>query len=133
MPPASPSSPCCHIFVLFRDRHQYVSHPFVLSYGSRPGPSPLTTFDPDDLTPGLKVTLFCYPFSLGLNKNNLTKQKEEKNPADSIGNVFVGQNYNSKMCPHSHSLTLQGESVVECAEFLFTTLLTFPLFGTQMF
>lgn len=32
-----------------------------------------------------------------------------------------------------HSLTLQGESVVECAEFLFTTLLTFSLFGNQSF
>lgn len=33
----------------------------------------------------------------------------------------------------SHSLTLQGESVVECAEFLITTLLTFPLFGILIF
>lgn len=39
--------------------------PLVLSYGSRPGPSPLTTFDPADLTQGLKVTFFCYPSCLG--------------------------------------------------------------------
>lgn len=33
-------------------------------------------------------------------------------------------------CPDfPFTLTLQGESVVECAEFLVTTLLTFPLFG----
>lgn len=102
--------------------------PLVLSYGSRPGPSPLTTFDPDDLTPGLKVTLFCYPFCLGLSTNKKNKKKH----ADSVGNVFAGQSYKSKMC-YLHSLTLQGESVVECAEFLITTLLTFPLFGIEMF
>lgn len=36
------------------------------------------------------------------------------------------------MCPDAIHLTLQGENVVECAEFLFTTLLTFLLFGTQV-
>lgn len=35
------------------------------------------------------------------------------------------------MCPDAIHLTLQGENV-ECAEFLFTTLLTFLLFGTQV-
>lgn len=36
------------------------------------------------------------------------------------------------MCPDPIHLTLRGENV-ECAEFLFTTLQTFLLFGTQMF
>ena len=34
--------------------------------------------------PGLKVTLFCYPFCLGWNK-------DKKTTAENIGNVFVGQ------------------------------------------
>lgn len=99
--------------------------PLVLSYGLRPGPSPLTTFDPDDLTLGLKVTLFCYPFCLGLNKQ--TKEKKKKNKLLTDGNCDI------KMCPDPIHLTLHGESVVECAEFLITTLLTFLLFGNQIF
>lgn len=47
--------------------------------------------------------------------------------------MFAGENCKSEMCPDPILLTLQGESVVECAEFLITTLLTFPLFGTQIF
>lgn len=57
---ALPPSTCRHVFVVV----MYFPH-LVLSFGSRPGLSPLTTFDPDDLNQGLKVTLFCYPFCLG--------------------------------------------------------------------
>jgi len=58
--------------------------------------------------------------------------KKRSKTSDSNGNVFVGQCYNNKMCSGSHSLTLQGESDVECAEFLITTLLTFLLFGNKI-
>lgn len=70
--------------------------------------------------PGAEGNTFLLSLVLGF------KQKV-KQTADSMGNVFVGQRF--KMCSHPHSLTLRGESVFECAEFLFTTLLTFSLFG----
>lgn len=67
---------------------------------------------------GTKVTLFCYPFRFCL---------EGRRNKKCMKNVCLLVKL--KMCPDFHSLTLQGESVAECAEFLVTTLLTFPLFG----
>lgn len=99
--------------------HQPVTHP--------PSPCPvqwLTSWTfisdhlwPRDLIQGLKVTFFLLSLFLGFKKQTGNKLC-----------VLL-----KKMCPHATHLTLQGENVVECAEFLFTTLLTFLLFGTQTF
>lgn len=73
--------------------------------------------------PGAEGNTFLLSLLLAYEK------RKRKKTADSNGCV-CWWNCKGKMCPDSHSLTLQGESVAECAEFLITTLLTFPLFGT---
>lgn len=82
--------------------------------------------------PGAEGNIFLLSLLLGLKT-----QKRKKNVAYSAEIVFPGvkkmQKKKSIMCPDPIHLTLQGESVDECAEFLITTLLTFLLFGTQIF
>lgn len=78
--PVPSSAPLC----ISASSHQSVSPSLLsLSYGSRPGPSPLTTFDPHDLTLGDEGNTFLLSLPLLLRGKKKQKMYEKC--------VFVGQ------------------------------------------